>query len=146
LRDTRAEHARHTAYLERRVAAHGEEMARLATEITPAAIYSLRCGNSPHEVIRDLAELDPSYGQLAPSQVELVKSMLDIVDHEEALRDAAQRSFVNIARRVQAIVHQQAVELREMEEDHGRNPEVFDDLLRIDHGTMLIGRLADSIS
>ena len=146
LRDARAEHARHTAYLEHRVAAHGEEMARLATEITPAAIYSLRCGNSPHEVIRDLAELDPAYGQLDPSQVELVKSMLDIVDHEEALRDSAQRSFVNIARRVQAIVHQQAVELREMEEDHGRNPEVFDDLLRIDHGTMLIGRLADSIS
>ncbi|MGW9595625.1 sensor histidine kinase [Streptomyces chartreusis] len=146
LRDTRAEHARHTAYLEHRVAAHGEEMARLATEITPAAIYSLRCGNSPHEVIRDLADLDPAYGQLDPSQVELVKSMLDIVDHEEALRDSAQRSFVNIARRVQAIVHQQAVELREMEEDHGRNPEVFDDLLRIDHGTMLIGRLADSIS
>lgn len=146
LRDARAEHARHTAYLEHRVAAHGEEMARLATEITPAAIYSLRCGNSPHEVIRDLAELDPAYGQLDPSQVELVKLMLDIVDHEEALRDSAQRSFVNIARRVQAIVHQQAVELREMEEDHGRNPEVFDDLLRIDHGTMLIGRLADSIS
>ncbi len=62
------------------------------------------------------------------------------------MRDAAQRSFVNIARRVQAIVHQQANELREMEEDHGRNPEVFDDLLRIDHGTALIGRLADSIS
>src|SRR5690606_23450819 len=56
------------------------------------------------------------------------------------------RSFVSIARRVQAIVHQQAKELREMEEDHGRNPEVFDDLLRIDHGTALIGRLADSIS
>ena len=62
------------------------------------------------------------------------------------MRDSAQRSFVNIARRVQAIVHQQANELREMEEDHGRNPEVFDDLLRIDHGTALIGRLADSIS
>jgi hypothetical protein len=75
LRDARAEHARHTAYLERRVAAHDEEMARLAKEITPAAIYSLRCGNSPHEVIRDLAELDPSYGQLTASQVELVKSI-----------------------------------------------------------------------
>ncbi|WP_405579707.1 sensor histidine kinase [Streptomyces sp. NBC_01092] len=146
LRDLRADHARHTAYLERRVAAHGEEMARLAREITPAAIHRLRCGSSPYEVMRDLAELDPSYAQLPPAQVELVKSMVDIVDHEEALRDSAQRSFVSIARRVQAIVHQQAVELREMEEDHGRNPEVFDDLLRIDHGTMLIGRLADSIS
>ncbi|MCF2434101.1 hypothetical protein LV779_00140 [Streptomyces thinghirensis] len=48
--------------------------------------------------------------------------------------------------RSRAIVHQQNKELREMEEDHRRNPEVFDDLLRIDHGTALIGRLADSIS
>ncbi|MGI5374148.1 sensor histidine kinase [Streptomyces sp. CA-251387] len=146
LRDLRAEHARHTAYLERRIAAHDEEMARLATEITPAAIHRLRCGASPYEVMRDLAEIDPSYAHLSPAQLALVQQMVDIVDHEEALRDSAQRSFVDIARRVQAIVHQQAVELREMEEDHGRNPEVFDDLLRIDHGTMLIGRLADSIS
>jgi signal transduction histidine kinase len=146
LRDARAEHARHTAYLERRVAAHDQEMVRLATEITPAAIDRLRCGASTYEVMRDLAEIDPSYAHLSRVQVEFVRSMIELVDHEEALRDSAQRSFVNIARRVQSIVHQQAVELREMEEDHGRNPEVFDDLLRIDHGTMLIGRLADSIS
>lgn len=146
LRDARAEHARHTAYLERRVAAHDQEMVRLATEITPAAIDRLRRGASAYEVMRDLAEIDPSYAHLSRVQVEFVRSMIELVDHEEALRDSAQRSFVNIARRVQSIVHQQAVELREMEEDHGRNPEVFDDLLRIDHGTMLIGRLADSIS
>ena len=146
LRDLRAEHARHTAYLEGRVAAHDEAMVRLATEITPAAINRLQRGASTYEVMRDLAKLDPSYAHLSRAELSLVQSMLDIVDHQEALRDSAQRSFVNIARRVQSIVHQQAVELREMEEDHGRNPEVFDDLLRIDHGTMLIGRLADSIS
>ncbi|MFJ8635420.1 sensor histidine kinase [Streptomyces sp. NPDC093568] len=146
LRDLRAEYARDTAYMEQRIAAHEQDMARLATEITPAAIHRLQCGNSPYEVIRDLGKIDPSYAHLSRTEIAFVQSMLDIVDHEEALRDSAQRSFVNIARRVQAIVHQQAVELREMEEDHGRNPEVFDDLLRIDHGTMLIGRLADSIS
>ena len=83
---------------------------------------------------------------LRDAQRSLLRSVLDIVDNEEAMRESAQRSFVNIARRVQAIVHQQASELREMEERHGRNPEVFDDLLRIDHGTALIGRLADSIA
>lgn len=64
LRELRAEHARHTAYLERRIAAHDDEMTRLATEITPAAIYRLRCDNSPREVIRDLPQIDPSYAQL----------------------------------------------------------------------------------
>ena len=146
LRDVREQYGRHAAYLERRIAAHDGQMDRLAHEITPAALYRMRCGNSPGEVVRDLGDIDPSYRELPEAQVSLIKTVLDIVDREEIMRDAAQRAFVNVARRVQAIVHQQANELREMEEDHGRNPEVFHDLLRIDHGTALIGRLADSIS
>ncbi|PAZ12750.1 ATP-binding protein [Streptomyces sp. SA15] len=146
LRKERADHARHTAYLERRIAAHDDEMTRLAKEIAPTALTYLRGGHSPREVILLLGDMDPAWRDLPEAQVSLIRTVLDIVDQEETLRDATQRSFVNIARRVQAIVHQQANELREMEEDHGRNPEVFDDLLRIDHGTALIGRLADSIS
>lgn len=146
LRKERADHARHTAYLERRIAAHDDEMTRLAKEIAPTALHYLRGGLSPREVILQLGDMDPAWRDLPEAQVSLIRTVLDIVDQEETLRDATQRSFVNIARRVQAIVHQQANELREMEEDHGRNPEVFDDLLRIDHGTALIGRLADSIS
>ncbi|MBD0837956.1 sensor histidine kinase [Streptomyces sp. TRM68416] len=146
LRDAREEHARHSAYLERRIAVHEQELERLAKEIVPTAIEYLRRGNSPREVVLHIGDIDPSYRDLPKAHLTVIRTVLDIIDHEEALRDSAQRSFVNVARRVQAIVHQQAVELREMEEDHGRNPEVFDDLLRIDHGTMLIGRLADSIS
>ncbi|WP_282701616.1 ATP-binding protein [Streptomyces sp. CC219B] len=146
LRDAREEHARHSAYLERRIAVHEQELERLAKEIVPTAIDYLRRGNSPREVVLHIGDIDPSYRDLPKAHLTVIRTVLDIIDHEEALRDSAQRSFVNVARRVQAIVHQQAVELREMEEDHGRNPEVFDDLLRIDHGTMLIGRLADSIS
>ncbi|AZP16559.1 sensor histidine kinase [Streptomyces aquilus] len=146
LRDLRAEHARHTAYLERRVASHEAELLRFAKEIVPDAIHRLRSGNSPGEVIRRIGDIDPSYRELPEAQLRVLQTVLQIIDSEEALRDSAQRNFVSIARRVQAIVHQQNNELREMEEDHGRNPEVFDDLLRIDHGTALIGRLADSIS
>ncbi|MEU6354553.1 ATP-binding protein [Streptomyces sp. NPDC047072] len=146
LRALRAEQSRHTAYLERRIAGQDQEMTRLAKEITPAALHWMRRGNSPGEVIRSLGDLDPAWAELPKAQTDLLRTVLHIVDTEEVMRDSAQRSFVNIARRVQAIVHQQANELREMEEDHGRNPEVFDDLLRIDHGTALIGRLADSIS
>lgn len=76
----------------------------------------------------------------------MLARVVDVVENEENLRDSAQRAFVNIARRVQAIVHQQAHEMREMEDRHGRNPDVFGDLLRLDHGTALVGRLADSIS
>ncbi|MEV0172413.1 ATP-binding protein [Streptomyces sp. NPDC050803] len=146
LRDAREEHARHAAYLERRIAVHEQELQRLAKEIVPIAIDYMRRGNSPREVIHHIGDIDPSYRDLPKAHLTVIRTVLDIIDHEEALRDSAQRSFVNVARRVQAIVHQQNNELREMEEDHGRNPEVFDDLLRIDHGTALIGRLADSIS
>ncbi|MDH6702529.1 ATP-binding protein [Streptomyces sp. MAA16] len=142
----RAESDRHTARLERRIASHEEDMLRFAREITPAALDRLHCGDSPAEVIRRIGEIDPSYRDLPEAQLRLLRTVLVTIDREEALRDSSQRSFVDIARRVQAIVHQQAKELREMEEDHGRNPEVFDDLLRLDHGTALIGRLADSIS
>ncbi|MGW2050212.1 ATP-binding protein [Streptomyces sp. NPDC001858] len=132
-------------YLKSRVADHDRENRRLAERHVPDAVAWLRAGHSPAEVIRDLCASDPSFRELDPAQHNVVRQILKIVDHEESLRDSAQRSFVSVARRIQAIVHQQAHELREMEEDHGHNPEVFDDLLRVDHGNSMIGRLADSM-
>ncbi|WP_367324379.1 sensor histidine kinase [Streptomyces sp. HUAS ZL42] len=146
LRIMRADHARHTAYLERRLAERDQESMRLAMDFLPAALQRMRGGDSPGQVMRLLSLEDPEFRDLPDGHHEVIKTVLKIVDREEALRDSAQRSFVSVARRVQAIVHQQAKELREMEEDHGRNPEVFDDLLRIDHGTALIGRLADTVA
>ncbi|MDU0301848.1 ATP-binding protein, partial [Streptomyces sp. PAL114] len=146
LREARAEHDRHRAYLEARIAAHDTETDYFIRKVFPTCLNHLHNGNDPNEVMRDLPRLNPAWRELPKYQLELLRKVLKIIDDEENLRDSSQRSFVSIARRVQAIVHQQAKELREMEEDHGRNPEVFDDLLRIDHGTALIGRLADSIS
>ncbi|MFE3944055.1 sensor histidine kinase [Streptomyces sp. NPDC059118] len=146
LRSQRAMYERRFADLERRIATHDDETVRLSKELLPAAIHRLRVGNSPEEVLRDVVDADELYRDLPDAQRTLVYTVLNIIDNEEAMRDSAQRAFVNVARRVQAIVHRQASELREMEEHHGRNPDVFDDLLRIDHGTALIGRLADSIA
>ncbi|MER6689696.1 sensor histidine kinase [Streptomyces minutiscleroticus] len=146
LRRARAEHARRTALLEERIAGQEEDLVAFSNDLLPTALSELRTGVSPPEVIRRLVDCDPRHRDLPLSQRELLRYVLRIVDYEEARRDSSQRSFVNIARRVQALVHQQAKELREMENDHGNNPDVFDDLLRIDHGTALIGRLADSIA
>ncbi|MFD7549932.1 ATP-binding protein [Streptomyces sp. NPDC059578] len=142
----RADFARRAAYLEKRLATQDAELIHLGQQLLPDALFRLRQGESPADVVRAVVDSDPAYRDLPDTQRALLKDVLDIVDNEEAVRESTQRAFVNIARRVQAIVHQQAAELREMEEDHGRNPEVFDDLLRIDHGTALIGRLADSIA
>ncbi|MFE9792943.1 sensor histidine kinase [Streptomyces goshikiensis] len=133
-----------------------DEAVRLSEVVLTEAIARLRKGELPEEVLNSVAGRAGrsarwgSDGALTPRYRTALRTVLarvvDAVDNEESLRDSAQRAFVNIARRVQAIVHQQAHEMREMEERHGRNPDVFGDLLRLDHGTALVGRLADSIS
>ncbi|MET9669325.1 ATP-binding protein [Streptomyces sp. NPDC006475] len=110
----------------------------LATTLLPDVVERLRKGEFPQEVLGSL--------RAPEAHQAVVRAVVDAVAAEEDLRESAQRAFVNIARRVQAIVHQQAQELREMEDRHGKSPDVFGDLLRLDHGTALIGRLADSIA
>ena len=128
-----------------RLALQEAETSRLAVEVLPAAIDRLHHGDSVDEVI--VAGQPPALGAaFVKAHEDVVRTVLDAVKAEEDLRDSAQRAFVNVARRVQAIVHQQFQDLREMEERHGGSPEVFDDLLRLDHGTALIGRLADSLA
>ncbi|QHA09532.1 ATP-binding protein [Streptomyces broussonetiae] len=146
LREEQAEHARHAAYLEHRIGAQDELIDKFATDIIPTGLARLRAGEHLRDVLANIYDVDPELRALPPMYREMFRVALRGADREISMRDATERSFVTIARRVQAIVHQQAKELREMEEDHGRNPEVFDDLLRIDHGTSLIGRLADTIS
>lgn len=114
------------------------QTAHLAGTLLPDVVDRLRRGEFPEDVLATIVAPD--------AHQRVVRTVVDAVAAEEDLRESAQRAFVNIARRVQAIVHQQAQELREMEDRHGKMPEVFGDLLRLDHGTALIGRLADSIA
>lgn len=134
------------AGLRRLMAEQEAETTRLAEVLLPEAVARLQRGESAEDVLKSAAyeaELDPGF---STAHQAVLRAVVHAVVAEEDLRDSAQRAFVNIARRVQAIVHQQAQDLREMEHRHGEDPEVFGDLLHIDHGTALIGRLADSIA
>ncbi|MBF6049717.1 ATP-binding protein [Streptomyces sp. NRRL B-1677] len=125
---------------------HEAETRRLAKELLPRAVHLLQRGAPTEVVLRHtlpVHELEPGY---AAAHRSVLKSVIEAVQAEEGLRDAAQRAFVNIARRMQAIVHQQAYDVREMEHKHGNDPDVFGDLLHLDHGNALTGRLADSIA
>ncbi|MFI9046985.1 sensor histidine kinase [Streptomyces sp. NPDC053427] len=128
-----------------------EATARLAASLVPEMLTRLRLDEAPEEVLNWLTtRWAGSYSGL-PSEFQqahwaVLRTVIDAVAAEEGLRDSAQRALVNLARRMQAIVHQQARELREMEDRHGKDPAVFGDLLRIDHNTALTGRLADSIA
>ncbi|MEU1626330.1 ATP-binding protein [Streptomyces sp. NPDC020096] len=133
--------------LNSRLAQQRAETLWLAEVLLPDAVARIQKGEFAEDVLTAIAATrsgrDPDS---AAVHLKVVRTVLEAVSAEEDMRDSAQRAFVNIARRVQAIVHQQARGLREMEDRHGNDPEVFGDLLRLDHGTALIGRLADSIA
>ncbi|MFF3561998.1 sensor histidine kinase [Streptomyces sp. NPDC002574] len=145
--ELREQAARQYAELQYRLSQQEAETLRLAREQVPAAMARLQRGDFMEDVLKDIETrpegLTPEF--LGAHQA-LIRATLGAVSAEEDIRESSQRAFVNIARRVQAIVHQQASDLRNMEDRHGQSPEVFGDLLKLDHGTALIGRLADSIA
>ncbi|WP_258052526.1 sensor histidine kinase KdpD [Streptomyces sp. Ru73] len=134
------------AALQRQLADQETETVRMAKELLPAAMAELQRGLQVDDVLRNVAPVSRVSPRFEAAHHAVLRYILQAVEAEEDLRDSAQRAFVNIARRVQAIVHQQAQELREMEDRHGDDPDVFHDLLHLDHRTALIGRLADSIA
>ncbi|MBS2965559.1 sensor histidine kinase, partial [Actinocrinis puniceicyclus] len=146
IRELRRRYSQHDAGLRALLADQEAMNVRLAESVLPAAIDRLRQGESVDEALRALGFRAGGVHSAQSAHASMLRSVLSAVKAEEDLRDSAQRAFVNIARRVQAIVHQQFLDLREMEEHHGADPRVFGDLLHLDHATALIGRLADSIA
>ncbi len=147
LAELRVLYAEQDVALKRRLAQQEAETVRLAEVLLPEAVARLQKGEFAEDVLTSMATTEAGRNpDFQAAHRKVLRSVLEAVSAEEDLRDAAQRAFVNIARRVQAIIHQQAQDLREMEDRHGHTPEVFGDLLRLDHGTALVGRLADSIA
>ena len=73
IRALRAEHARHSAYLEQRIAAHDEEIVRLGSEIIPAALEAVR-GDDPGQVMRKLIDAHPELRHIPPSHRAVVRT------------------------------------------------------------------------
>lgn len=147
LRTLREQAARHVAELRHNLARQEEETIRLARQQLPHAVARLQQGEFVEDVLKGIELFDEGLTpEFQAARMAVLRSVLEAVSAEEDIRESSQRAFVNIARRVQAITHQQATDLRKMEDRHGSSPAVFGDLLKLDHGTALIGRLADSIA
>ncbi|MEW1911841.1 ATP-binding protein [Kitasatospora sp. NPDC085895] len=139
--------ARQEEELNARLARQQAETLELATVALPEAVARLQRGEFPEDVLKAFERREAgAANEFRAAREAVLRTVLDAVDNEEGMRESAQRAFVNIARRVQAIVHRQAQDLRTMEDRHGNDPAVLDDLLLLDHGNALIGRLADSIA
>ncbi|MBB4922056.1 signal transduction histidine kinase [Kitasatospora kifunensis] len=140
-------YAQQEGELRRRLSREEAETVQLAKVSLPQAVNRLQRGEFTEDVLRAYESYDPLVDpEFQAARHAVLRTVLEAVDNEEGMRESAQRAFVNIARRVQAIVHRQAQDLRQMEHRHGNDPRVFGDLLTLDHGNALIGRLADSIA
>src|SRR5512139_1994575 len=116
-----------------------------AAPVDPGAAADRPAGPGRLQPTAEGAAPAPRAGNAAGGRLAVIAAAEPAEPASPGADSGARRAFVGIARRVQALVHQQLRELREMEERHGGDPAVFGDLLRVDHGTALIGRLADSL-
>ncbi|MEV0849112.1 ATP-binding protein [Streptomyces sp. NPDC049954] len=138
-------HIQEKAALERRVAEYDAETYRMANEVMPVALELTLRGHRA-TVTENKVLAAQRFANLPTPQRHMLRVFLDAIDEGENVRSGIRFAFISTTRRIQAIAHTLAAELREMEEDHGRNPEVFDDLLRIDHCNSLITRYADNLA
>ncbi|MFH8381540.1 sensor histidine kinase [Kitasatospora sp. NPDC018058] len=147
LAELRNEHTRRVDELQRKLAGQDDEIERLAAGELRRLVRGARYGSSIDVLLKPFQQPNALLSRKFRESLEtVVRGIAQAVDDEVSRRDSAERAFVNLARRVQAIIHRQAKDLREMEDRHGNDPAVFDDLLRLDHGNALVGRLADSIA
>jgi signal transduction histidine kinase len=123
-------------------AAVATEIAALAAVIAAAALWDLRAGLAALASATATAGIAAGRGRATVvAETETPPSVAPAAGAE-----TGSPAFVSIARRIQATVNQQLHDLREMQDRHGGDPAVFGDLLHLDHGVSLIGRLADSLA
>ncbi|MFJ5710708.1 MULTISPECIES: sensor histidine kinase KdpD [unclassified Streptomyces] len=155
-----AEAARHTRTVQAAQQAHAERenalLARLADqrtttvwlaeELLPAAVARLQKGDAASEIVNSVRFGDHLDDGFTDALRGALRTLLEAVEAEENTRDSSQRALVAVARRVQAIVHQLAKDLREMQIVHGTDLVLARGLQDVDHRNALIGRLAASIA
>ncbi|MFJ8588757.1 ATP-binding protein [Streptomyces sp. NPDC093595] len=139
-------HALREAALLRRLADQRTTTVWMAEELLPAAVARLRQGDTSSDILQSVpfgAHLDDEFTEALRLAL---RTLLEAVEAEESTRDSSQRALVAVARRVQAIVHQLAKDLRSMQIVHGTDLVLSRGLQGIDHRNALIGRLAASIA
>jgi signal transduction histidine kinase len=131
---------------ESRLASAAAAAARLGEQVLPAAVQRARAGEPAETVIREL-QLPAGTGQeVAEAHGAVLRSVVHAVAREGDLHESAQRAFVSLARRMQSSINQMLKQLGQLEQRYDQDPEMFEALLRLDHGAAQAGRLADSIA
>ncbi|WP_406864659.1 sensor histidine kinase [Streptomyces sp. HUAS MG47] len=144
--EAQAYHAQREAALMGALADQRATTVWFAEELLPAAVARLHKGDPASEILQSVTFGKHLDAQFTEALQDALQTLLEAVEAEENTRDSSQRALVAVARRVQAIVHQLAKDLRSMQIIHGTDVVVSRGLQDIDHRNALIGRLAASIA
>ncbi|WP_165987137.1 sensor histidine kinase KdpD [Streptomyces sp. YIM 98790] len=131
--------------LREQVSGQNAAVNRLAHDLLPEAVRRIRRGEFAETVLTEATAegLPPRFHEVFQT---LLSHTLEIVQTAESRRDAGQRTFLDLAYRLQSLTNQQATVLRELQREHGELPDVVRGLMRVDHMNAQMGRLGDSIS
>src|SRR5262249_13800205 len=115
----REEMAERQAAYDRTVNAHVAETWRMIDHVLPRAVDHLKEIRVIEDRTVDVSDSPDIHPVFRDAHHRLIKTTLDRIQAEQHLRDTLQFCFVNIARRMQAIVNTQAVDLRDLEDKYG---------------------------
>ncbi|NEA39074.1 sensor histidine kinase [Streptomyces sp. SID11385] len=137
---------RHLAEVQNLVDTNDERLYYLTDVVLPR-IHELACAGIMDRRMEELIREYPKWrDDFTDPELHLVSSIIGSLHEMENIRHSTVWHYINITRRLQAVAHSMSEELREMEERHGRAPEYFDDLLRVDHACSMMIRWADDLA
>jgi len=136
---------RRIAVLERRVERQLADLEQYCHEAMPPIVTAVQRGQSPNDVLPAALHPADSDPRLVAAHEKLTRVVVQAVQDREYRRDSARRAIVNIACRIQAEIHRLQADLRRMQFKHPE-PEILGDLMHLEHGVNVAGRVATSLA
>ncbi|GAA2443149.1 ATP-binding protein [Streptomyces macrosporus] len=136
---------RATAVLEQRAERHLADLERYCREVMPPIVAAVQRGEAPADVVPAALHPADSDPRLVAAHRDLTRVVVQAVQDREYQRDSARRAIVNIACRIQAEIHRLQADLRRMQFKHP-GPEILGDLMHLEHGVNVAGRVATSLA
>ncbi|MFP8907735.1 ATP-binding protein [Streptomyces atacamensis] len=114
-------------------------------EVMPPVVEAVQRGEAPGDVLPPSLHPADSDPRLVAAHEKLTNTVVRAVQDREFQRDSARRAIVNIACRIQAEIHRLQADLRRMQFKHPA-PEILGDLMHLEHGVNVAGRVATSLA
>jgi signal transduction histidine kinase len=134
-------------YQVRRIVEPLKHLTRIATELRqdlPAMVERIASGEPRPELPKVDVEGEDEIGQLAAAFRDVNSTAIEVAGQQVALRAGVAETFINVARRNQVLLSRQLTFIDELERTE-ENPEILDNLFKLDHLATRMRRNAESL-